>query len=72
MSITQTGKQKVGPKNNHQEKYAMDPLTQSLVVFAGNDWRWKGSIDQRYKQYGAYYDNVNKKLQVQHQRHNKV
>lgn len=59
-------------KKNHQEKCDMAPLTQNLVVFVGIDWRPKSSVDQRYKQYGAYYDNVNKKLQVQHQPHSKV
>ncbi|XP_078352016.1 uncharacterized protein LOC144636702 isoform X1 [Oculina patagonica] len=38
----------------------------------GNDWRYKSSIDQSYKQYGAYYDNVSKKLQVQHEPHTKA
>jgi len=35
-------------------------------------WKCKSSIDQSYKQYGAYYNHVTKKLGFHHQPWNKV
>ena len=43
-----------------------------ILYFAEAGWKCKSSIDQSYKQYGAYYDHVTKKLGFHHQPRNKV
>lgn len=42
------------------------------LLFAGEGWTYKSSIDQSYQQYGAYYDHVKKKLEFQNQPKSKV
>lgn len=41
-------------------------------LFAGEGWTYKSSVDQSYKQHGAYYDHVKKKLEFQNQPKSKV
>ena len=50
----------------------MLPFEYYQIIFPGNDWRYLSNTEQSYKQYGAYYDRVKGKLQVQNEMHNKV